>query len=183
MRHALTSGISPFALLVGIPTSTHLILPYHSELQHPVTIHRESLLPVTQKASKAKRRINRLPYENESFDCLNPTLPKPNVNRELDVINRSALKLPQPKYPLEATQANITGEVRVRVIVDHTGRVIWARIESGHTLLQAEVSKVVCRARFAELCVGPPVRISGVLIYRFPRGRKSAQQARVPKRR
>ena len=171
MRHEFTFGIIPFILLVGIASFTPAILPNHAEIHDLITIHRKPVLQGIQEASKAKGRINHLPHDKESFDCLNPTLSRPNVDRELDVINQGALKLPQPQYPLEAKQVNITGEVRVRVIVDHTGRVIWARIESGHSLLQAAVSKVVCRARFAELCAGPPVRISGVLVYRFPRGK------------
>lgn len=122
------------------------------------------------KGRRAKKPINESGTTSSSVetdsDCLRPNAPKPIVTLDRGVLNRSAIKLPQPKYPAEAKTANVSGEVKANVVVDlASGKVVCAQIESGHPLLRAPVAQVVCKARFEPICLGPPVRVSGVLMY------------------
>jgi TonB family protein len=103
--------------------------------------------------------------ESNNTGCLNPNIPRPKVSVHFGVLNTRATDIPRPAWP---RAARIQGTVIAHVVVNETGRVIWARLTSGHTLLQAEVRRVVCRARFEPVRVsGHPVRVSGIITYRF----------------
>ena len=82
-------------------------------------------------------------------------------------LNGSATKFPKPIYPREKSE-NASGEVRVNVVIDESGRVISANTVSGHPLLRAAA---VDAARYAEfpptLHNGKAVKVSGFIIYRF----------------
>ena len=57
------------------------------------------------------------------------------------------------------------------VIELQSGKVVWARIENGHSLLQKAVKQVVCRARFPHTDDIGPIRGSGTINYKIG-GRK-----------
>ena len=62
----------------------------------------------------------------------------------------------------------VEGVVRVAVSVDESGKVISARVESGHTMLRAAATAAAQQARFAPTLVsGQPVPISGFILYTF----------------
>ena len=113
--------------------------------------------------------------------CFSVDRARPNVNRERGELNRFATRLPQPKYPSEAKAKGICGEVVVEVVVDMwSGKVYWARITTGHPLLEEAVKKVVCQARFAPTVgEGPADWVGGTLKYRF-RCRKTPPNKHVP---
>ena len=111
--------------------------------------------------------------EGDSTDCLNPKLPPLPKNRIIRVgsLNTKVKEFPQPEYPEEAKVAGVAGVVKVNVVVDVDGRVVRARVISGHPLLREAVKKVVCRARFPHAFInGTPIWVSGILKYRFTRG-------------
>ncbi len=84
------------------------------------------------------------------------------------VVNSKAINLPQPSYPLEAKEKKIAGDVVVSVVVDEEGRVAWARVNSGHPLLQDAVKKVICQSRFTPTKISEvPVKVRGALTYKF----------------
>jgi TonB family protein len=116
--------------------------------------------------SQAKEESQKV--EGEDTGCLDPNLPKPKIIVHFSVLNSKAIELPKPEYPAEAKAANVSGEVKVMIVVDEDGKVAWARIHSGHYLLQPAVKKVVCRARFKPIKVGGhPVKVDGILTYKF----------------
>ena len=83
------------------------------------------------------------------------------------VLNRKALAMPRPKYPLTARRAGVRGVVTVRVVVDvATGQVVWARIVSGPDVLREAVLDVVCGVRFSPI-KDVDGRVGGTLVYRF----------------
>ena len=103
----------------------------------------------------------------EDVGCLDPKLPKPQTIY-LGVLNSKAIEIPKPAYPAEAKAAKISGEVKAGVVVDETGKVIWARVQTGHPLLQAAVKTVVCQARVRPIKLsGHPVKVTGILTYKF----------------
>jgi outer membrane biosynthesis protein TonB len=84
------------------------------------------------------------------------------------LIDKKALSKPAPPEPPSAPGARGPRTVAVNVIVDETGRVIRAQALAGHPLLRHAAVRAACHARFAPTYVnGPPIRVSGVLTYRF----------------
>lgn len=118
--------------------------------------------------------------EDSVAKCLRPSKTMPEVKIKLGVLNSKALELPKPEYPAEAKAANVTGTIKADIVIEEgTGNIIWARLRDGHLLLQEAVSKVVCKARFAPLrYTGPPIRISGILEYKFEIKRTTKKRKR-----
>ena len=83
-------------------------------------------------------------------------------------LNDKATDLPNAIYPGEARKAHITGEVKVRVIVDETGRVMSADIVSGPKQLWMAAIEAARKAHFEPTLVGgAAVKITGILTYNF----------------
>ena len=83
------------------------------------------------------------------------------------VLDAKTISKPAPVYPQE-THVRAAGEVKVRVVIDETGRVISAKALSGHPLLQAAAVAAARKAVFAPtLLKGKPVKVAGTLTYRF----------------
>lgn len=84
------------------------------------------------------------------------------------VVNGKAISLPAVLYPPRLKSAGVRGVVAVSVLIDESGGVVWAESVSGHPLLRPAAREAACRARFnPTMADGPPLRVSGVLIYRF----------------
>jgi len=98
--------------------------------------------------------------ENDEAECLNAEYPKRKSKYivSFGVINGKAIDIPKPEYPAEAKAKKIDGEVKASIFVDETGKVVWARVDNGHPLLQEAVKKVVCKA------VSSLRRFQGILI-------------------
>ncbi len=83
-------------------------------------------------------------------------------------LNNKATNLPQPISPGEARKAHITGQVKVRVIVDETGRVMSADIVSGPKQLWIAAIEAARKAHFEPKLIGDTaVKITGILTYDF----------------
>ena len=83
-------------------------------------------------------------------------------------LNSKATELPAPIYPGEARKAHITGQVKVRVIVDETGRVMSADIVSGPKQLWMAAIEAARKAHFEPTLIGETaVKITGILTYDF----------------
>jgi TonB family protein len=84
------------------------------------------------------------------------------------VINGKALSLPAPVYPAETKAAGVEGTVKIRVLIDETGKVISAQPEEGRRELHAPSRAAACEAKFAPtLLGGRPVKVSGFIVYNF----------------
>jgi TonB family protein len=89
------------------------------------------------------------------------------------VINGKAISKPVPTYPRDAIKANVGGVVTVRILVDETGRVAKAKAICGPEPLRAESEKAALKAKFTPTTLsGMPVKVSGVITYKFSRGGK-----------
>jgi TonB family protein len=83
-------------------------------------------------------------------------------------LNGKAIDLPKPIYPGEARKAKVTGQVKVRVIVAETGRVLSADIVSGPKQLWLAAIEAARQARFNPTLIGgSAVKITGILTYDF----------------
>lgn len=94
--------------------------------------------------------------------------PRPTGPVESGELNAKAIDLPEPIYPGEARKNHVTGQVKVRVIVAETGRVMSADIVSGPKPLWLAAIDAARRARFNPTLVGgAAVKITGILTYDF----------------
>jgi len=108
--------------------------------------------------------------ENDEAGCLSAEYPKRKGKYIISagVLNIKAIDIPKPEYPAEAKAEKIVGEVKASVFVDETGKVVWARVDNGHPLLQAAVKKVVCQPLFKPATIsGHPYSVSGFITYKF----------------
>lgn len=100
-----------------------------------------------------------------------PTAPAPKpIDRtqpvEGGVLNSKAIELPDPV--IEKGAPRYGGKVRIRVIVDETGKVISAEVEDGRIELRRPALEAARKARFAPMIVeGQPVKVTGILSYLF----------------
>src|SRR5262245_55122503 len=94
--------------------------------------------------------------------------PEKKILRVSKVLNSEALSLPKPNYPPLAKQIHVQGMVSVQVLIDESGKVVSAKVVSGHPLLVAEAQRVALQARFSPTTInGQPTKISGVITYNF----------------
>ncbi len=106
--------------------------------------------------------------KNDYADCLNAKHPKRKYIISAGVLNARAIDIPKPEYPAKARAEKVAGEVKVSVVVEESGKVVWARVDNGHPLLQEAVKKVVCQAVFKPATIsGHPYSFSGLITYRF----------------
>lgn len=160
-------SLSLILLLTG--GAAALSLPRLRAPAHLFQTVQKGFLP--QLTDGFQRAITVLLPDNQATDCfqpgkLNPLKPETKIN--VGVVNTKAIELPKPSYPAEAKAAGISGVVKVLIVVDEGGRVVWARALTGHPLLRAAAMKVVCGARFHPTLIdGPTLRISGILSYKF----------------
>jgi TonB family protein len=93
---------------------------------------------------------------------------RPRVPVESGDLNNKATDLPKAIYPAEARKLHVTGQVKVRVIVDETGRVLSADIVSGPKQLWMAAIEAARKAHFEPTLVGgTAVKITGILTYDF----------------
>ncbi|HEX6187241.1 MAG TPA: energy transducer TonB, partial [Pyrinomonadaceae bacterium] len=94
--------------------------------------------------------------------------PRPSGPVESGNLNDKAIDLPKPMYPGEARKAKVTGQVKVRVIVAETGKVLSADIVSGPKQLWLAAIDAARQARFNPTLIGgSAVKITGILTYDF----------------
>ncbi|HEY6046355.1 MAG TPA: TonB family protein [Pyrinomonadaceae bacterium] len=107
------------------------------------------------------------PDSNQS-DTTSGTKPRITSPIESGDLNAQAIELPDAMYPAEARKTHAAGEVKVRVIVDETGRVLAADVVSGPKPLWLAAIDAARRARFKPTLVGgTAVKITGILTYNF----------------
>lgn len=86
------------------------------------------------------------------------------------VLNGKALKLAKPSYPKAARETGASGPVQVRVVIDETGKVIYAKAISGHPDLWKVSEDAASQSEFSPTkLAGQPVKVTGVIQYNFIR--------------
>jgi TonB family protein len=85
------------------------------------------------------------------------------------VINGKAISKPQPVYPADALAARAQGTVVVQILVSETGGVLYAcAVNDAHPSLKSAAEFAAYNARFTPTTLnGKPVKVSGVITYRF----------------
>ena len=125
----------------------------------------------TPKRSECRVAISRELTAQDSAP--RPACPTKNLSPARPVIaggilQGKSISKPQPAYPPAAKAAGVSGTVVVQVIVGEDGSVAEAEAVSGPDLLREASVEAALRARFAPTRLsGQPVRVSGVITYRF----------------
>jgi hypothetical protein len=122
---------------------------------------------VGQEVRSSAANYSQKQSEAFGFKCPDRELnqPRPTVKFHLGDVTKKAIELPQPEYWRWAKGSRISGKAQAEVVIDiNSGRVVWARLLNGHSLLQVAVNHVVCRARFAPIN-DVNVRASGIITY------------------
>ena len=84
------------------------------------------------------------------------------------ILNAKAVSKPEPRYPDEARDARVEGNVPVLVVVDEGGDVSSAVAVGGPPMLRLAAVEAARRARFAPTKLsGRAVRVGGVITYDF----------------
>jgi len=93
---------------------------------------------------------------------------RPKGPVEAGDLNSKATDLPAAIYPGEARKAHVSGQVKVRVIIDETGRVLSADVVSGSKQLWLAAIEAARKARFKPTMIGDTaVKVTGILTYDF----------------
>lgn len=98
-----------------------------------------------------------------------PEPPKPTMQRiSGGVLQGSAIRRIEPRYPPIAKTARAQGAVQVQVTISEDGRVIDAQVVSGHPLLREAAVQAARQWVFrpTELS-GVPVKVQGILTFNF----------------
>jgi TonB family protein len=125
---------------------------------------------IAQTNVESNQTKEELKPENDEASCLSAEYPKRKGKYTISagVLNIKAIDIPKPEYPAKAKAKKITGEVKASVFVDESGKVVWARVDNGHPLLQEAVKKVVCQPLFKPATIsGHPYSVSGFITYKF----------------
>lgn len=84
------------------------------------------------------------------------------------VLNGKAFALPKPAYPREARDQRASGAVAVQVLIDETGKVIFACAVNGNKLLHSATEFSAYQAKFTPTTLsGKPVKVFGIITYNF----------------
>lgn len=90
------------------------------------------------------------------------------VRLSSEILVGKAISKPAPQYPTIAKAAGVQGPVVVQVLIDENGRVVSAKVTSGHPLLQQAALQTAYRWKFSPtVLTGTPVKVTGVVTYNF----------------
>jgi TonB family protein len=133
--------------------------------------HRRAPRPIPQVKEVKQANVRSATPEEDALveeGCSLSDTPKPETAIKMAVLCGRALSLPKPTYPKEAKAQKVSGPVKVSVVMDESGRVIWAKALSGHPLLQNVAVKAACRARYSPMLIsGRAVKAETLITYNF----------------
>ncbi len=85
-----------------------------------------------------------------------------------DVAWGAVIKKAQPRYPAQAKRVNAAGPVNVQITISETGRVIEAKVTTGHPLLREAAVEAARQWVFKPAILnGVPVKTETVLVFVF----------------
>ncbi len=106
--------------------------------------------------------------EFQAKGALVPASVSRRTERELSSLDGNARRRIEPRYPVAARAAHISGAVVVEVTVDVEGDVISARAVSGHPLLRGAALDAAWDWKFMPIVVqGRPIRVIGSITFNF----------------
>jgi tetratricopeptide (TPR) repeat protein len=145
--------------------------------QRALAIRDKALPPDDPLISKTVERYRCLYYESEQTEKLKEFSRRRSMLHALtsdigpvgDIVNGKAVSIPKPRYPIEAVDIRIGGTAVIQVTIDEAGKVVEASDVCGaFTPFAREATKAAYNALFTPTLVsGSPVKVKGVIVYRF----------------
>lgn len=85
------------------------------------------------------------------------------------LMDLTALNQPKHIYPKAAVAAGVSSLVSVDIVIDEEGKVIWAEVLEGHSLLRPEALRLARQTRFKPTvdCLKRRVKRETILYYNF----------------
>jgi len=122
----------------------------------------------------AKKNLQRLQAEllNVSANEQESSASSDEVNLSPSVtvgaLNRYAISLVIPIYPLDAIKMLVQGKITVQITFDENGDVISAKTDSGNELLRLSAESAARKSKFKPIIVNnQTVKVTGFLVYNF----------------
>ncbi len=130
---------------------------------------------IYDNASCTLSKLNRDEEQRQLRERFYP--PKPDANPSNNtqpkvvsggVLNGKAVYLHKPEYPFEAREKRVSGSVTVQVLIDETGKIIFACAVSGAPELHRTSEIASYQSKFSPTKLeGKPVKVSGVITYKY----------------
>lgn len=95
-------------------------------------------------------------------------------SQNLPICNGMATYLPKPEFGKIPQDANVTGSVSVKILIDENGKVENAQAVSGHPILRDLAEKAAKQATFTVISDLPPRKFDCFLVYNFVGDEKTA---------
>jgi TonB family protein len=115
---------------------------------NPGGFSRLSSLQVNGEVRKAHRDTAEERKIIDECELPDRTKPKGEI-KIVSELRGKAISKPKPIYPKEAKATKVSGAVKVDVVIDEKGRVIWAGAAAGEPMLQEASRRAACRARYS----------------------------------
>lgn len=114
--------------------------------------------------SKTSKHSSAVENQNENVVILS-CLPSKNF---IKILNGYVTNLVKPEFPQELQERELFGAVNVQVLIDETGKLIFATAVSGHQELRSYAEEASRKSTFKrfERC-GKPVNVSSIIVYNF----------------
>ena len=143
---------------------------YKNEAENLLSRHAELKGAVPGMLVEERRRYDEIKRWGTSkvLSVTGDPNPPPKATISGGILNGRSLNLVKPSYPPAAREAGASGKVEVRVVIDESGKVIWAKAQSGHPLLREACENAAWKTNFPVTKLsGQPVKVSGILLYTF----------------
>jgi TonB family protein len=155
-----------------LPAYSFIVLLILGVIEAPTTAQnrrrRSRPQPQVTRTSNVQA-VESLEQKDETIrECEHSTSPKPETEfKTASQLCGKAISLPKPPYPDEAKAMKVSGLVKVDVVIDENGRVIWAEAV-GPPLLQNVSKRAACRARYSPTLIsGRAVKSQTTITYNF----------------
>jgi TonB family protein len=127
------------------------------------------LLCATLNAQTKKTPLSQVIIEVQDQENLLKKCPQKGIRISHFCYDFCPVSLRRPLYSDEAKRMRITGVVRIGVIVNENGKVIYARVLEGKPLISQSARFAAYRSKFKprKNCENKPIKFRGTIIYNF----------------
>lgn len=167
----LVIGLSMTAAILSDELGLRALASYYKSQAEDLLRKDPSLskhIPALSEAERRRYDEIKTGVEISSRKIAGDTNTPPRMPISAGIMNGRAIKLPKPEYPRAARAAGAAGTVKVQIMFDETGKVIWAQAVDGHPDLRQVSEDAALRSEFAPVKLsGQPVKVKGFIIYNF----------------
>ena len=136
-----------------------------------IALRISSFNPLMAQTIRARANAFKNKLVGSKINLKNKLIRQTPVIVSLGVVNGHVAKpedLVKPTYPSAARLFELSGKVAVQVLIDEEGKVIKAKVLSGHPLLRGSCLIAARQSKFIITTLrGSPVQVNGIITYIF----------------